>query len=163
MPRDPSYAPAKELTASRADQSSSEIWFKKVDKLNGLLRALTAERDAEYDRQRVKIAVVDTGISPQDLYSQYMKEGMYKDFVDGEDTVKRDDVGHGTNTVNLIFKVFEFPDIFVARVFKTTLASDDTPRFVKQARPPCVTDESFSSKLICIRLFSGLERRRRST
>ncbi|KAK6363379.1 hypothetical protein TWF730_000811 [Orbilia blumenaviensis] len=114
-------------------ERSSEGWFEKVDQLSGLLRARRTERDIYYDKKKVKIAVIDTGISPQDPYAKDMGMGMYKDFVDDEDLEKRDTDGHGTDTVNLIFRVFDAPDVYVARVFKTKRAEDNTPKLVAKS------------------------------
>ncbi|KAK6526011.1 hypothetical protein TWF281_011052 [Arthrobotrys megalospora] len=114
------------------NERSPEHWFNGVDQLSGVLSASSAERNtSEY--QRVKIAVLDTGISPDDPYAQDMEESLYRDFVNEEELGKRDDDGHGTDTVNLIFKVFEAPEIYVARVFERKMADENTPNLVAKA------------------------------
>ncbi|KAK5655318.1 hypothetical protein OQA88_5885 [Cercophora sp. LCS_1] len=108
----------------------SENWFDKMDQLNVLLRPTARERDPKYENNRVKIAVLDTGIVP-DLWCR--DEGSYRDFVDGQDQHPQDGPGHGTNTVRLLYKVFENPVIYVARVFERQEADESTPARVAGA------------------------------
>lgn len=72
------------------------------------------------DRQRVKIAILDSGIEPsqdhKDMYNTefYMK---YRSWVD-DGTEWRDEVGHGTHLAILLRQVAPDAVIHVARVFK---------------------------------------------
>lgn len=100
------------------------------------MRAQKLERDAEYDGNPVRIAIIDTGIKPDDNYAQDMAGNMYRDFVDKTNTAKQDNVGHGTDTVNLIFRVLKDPEIYVARVFEQTRPNEKTPELVAEASGP---------------------------
>jgi hypothetical protein len=50
----------------------------------------------------------------------------YKDFVNNNDAVKQEKTGHGTNSVKLMFKVYAEAEFYVARVFESNQANDDT-------------------------------------
>ncbi|KAL8364650.1 hypothetical protein RB595_003773 [Gaeumannomyces hyphopodioides] len=58
-----------------------------------ILKALNEDKDTY---EKVKIAVLDTGVHPNHTEADYIKG--YKDFVSGEDGVKRDNTGHGTTS-----------------------------------------------------------------
>ncbi|KAF3223018.1 hypothetical protein TWF192_005132 [Orbilia oligospora] len=121
------------IMAYGASERSYDNWWQRVDTLNGLLRAQSAEKDTIYNHQKVKIAVLDTGISPKHPYADEMAEGLYKDFVDEDCARKQDTNGHGTETLNLIFKAFETPEVYVARVFRTEEADQNTAEHVVKA------------------------------
>lgn len=44
----------------------------------------------------------------------------------GKDALKQDKTGHGTNSVKLIFKVLAEAEVYVARVFDTDEADENT-------------------------------------
>jgi len=88
------------------------------------------ETDSEHER--VRIAVIDTGIDPTDAYAEVVKK--YKDFVDNNDANKQDKTGHGTNSVKLIFKVFGDAEVYVARVFENSNASSNTQDLMEKVR-----------------------------
>ncbi|KAK0704348.1 peptidase S8/S53 domain-containing protein [Lasiosphaeris hirsuta] len=110
------------------DQTHSDNWFSELDKLSEILRARPDERDAKYDQQRVKIAVIDTGVSEE-------KAGVaYKDFIDGDDGRIQQGSGHGTDIVELIDSCIEESSLYVARVFDGDgLINDRTPDLVAEA------------------------------
>ncbi|KAK3339886.1 peptidase S8/S53 domain-containing protein [Lasiosphaeria hispida] len=109
-------------------ESHSDTWFSELDKLSELLRARPGERDTKYDQRKVKIAVIDTGVSEE-------KAGVaYKDFVDGEDSKIQQGSGHGTDIVELIDSCIEESSLYVARVFDGEgLANERTPDLVAEA------------------------------
>ncbi|KAF3142690.1 hypothetical protein TWF569_007545 [Orbilia oligospora] len=121
------------IMAYEASERSYDNWWQRLDTLNGLLRARGVEKDTTYNHQTVKIAVLDTGISPKHPYASEMAEGMYKDFVDKDCARKQDTNGHGTETLNLIFKAFETPEVYVARVFRKEEADQNTAEYVVKA------------------------------
>lgn len=88
--------------------------------------------DLDDTYRRVRIAVLDTGINPQDPYTAHVAG--YRDFVDGNDAVKQDKTGHGTNSVKLIFKVYAEAEVYVARVFKNNQANNDTQDLMLKVR-----------------------------
>lgn len=97
-----------------------------------MVHAKAAERDARYNASRVKIAIIDTGVA-NDMFIKSEK-GWYKDFVDGDDDMRRDGPGHGTTTVKLIFKALEDPLIYVARAFRDAEADNCTASLVAKVR-----------------------------
>ncbi|KAF3275186.1 hypothetical protein TWF970_006908 [Orbilia oligospora] len=97
--------------AYEASERSYDNWWQRLDTLNGLLRARSVEKDTSYNHQKVKIAVLDTGISPKHPYADEMAE----------------------ETLNLIFKAFETPEVYVARVFRNEEADLNTPEHVVKA------------------------------
>lgn len=67
--------------------------------------------------QKTRIAVIDTGIDKDDPNAEEVSD--YRDFIDGNDGIKVDDTGHGTAIIDLIYRVYEPAEIFVARVLST--------------------------------------------
>lgn len=100
---------------------SSDVWFTQLDNLNLILRAKPQEIDKSWRESRV--AILDTGVEDA-LDVGPVKD--YRDFVDNDDETWRDNVGHGTNAVRLITKVYHSAEIYVARVFKDSWACDNT-------------------------------------
>ncbi|KAK7433008.1 hypothetical protein QQZ08_000479 [Neonectria magnoliae] len=66
--------------------------------------------------KQVRVAVIDTGINGDDPYAKHIRG--YRDFVTNKDDIKQAKTGHGTNSVNLICKVYAEPETYVARVFE---------------------------------------------
>lgn len=95
--------------------------------LNYILKA--ADGDV-YDR--VKIAVLDTGVDPRDAAAVYISG--YKDFVSGNDNVKRDNTGHGTTLVNLVFDICEPADVYAVRIFETDKENQETQKLAIKVR-----------------------------
>jgi hypothetical protein len=112
---------------------SSDDWFGELDKLNEVLGAMDNETDTEH--KPVRIAVLDTGIDQNDPYADAITD--YKDFVDGNNSIKKDNTGHGTNSVKLIFKVFNNAEIYVARIFENRDEHPDTKDLAEKARTAC--------------------------
>jgi hypothetical protein len=74
-------------------------------------------QDAEKD-QRVKIAVLDTGVCSNhptmEKHQNRLKD--LRNFVDGQGGVK-DDHGHGTLTTSLLLRVAPKAEVYVAKVW----------------------------------------------
>ncbi|KAK1706678.1 peptidase S8/S53 domain-containing protein, partial [Colletotrichum lupini] len=87
-------------------------WFSRLRKVNDVLGI-----SAETQSQKARIAVIDTGIDKD--YPNAEEISDYRDFIDGNDGMKVDDTGHGTAIVDLIYRVYEPAEIFVARVLST--------------------------------------------
>lgn len=115
--------------ASCIGQASSEDWFDELDNLNAILSSMPDEVDQTY--KRVRVVVIDTGIDGTDPYAKHIRD--YKDFVSKKDDVKQDKTGHGTNSVKLIFKVYAQAEVYVARVFESNHANDDTQDLMLEA------------------------------
>lgn len=121
--------------ATKADktsigQASSEDWFDELDNLNSILSSMPDEIDQTY--KRVRVVVIDTGIDGADPYAEHIRD--YKDFVSKNDDTKQDKTGHGTNSVKLIFKVYAQAEVYVARVFESNHANDDTQDLMFEVR-----------------------------
>lgn len=118
---------------------SSTVWFDDLDRLVEVISPGDGDTDEAYEP--VRIAILDTGIKPNDRYARFIKG--YKDFVTGDDTVRVDNTGHGTNGVKLIYKVCPNAQVFVARVFENSVAGDETQKYMAQARYRSLTPDSF--------------------
>ncbi|KAK8023290.1 hypothetical protein PG991_006529 [Apiospora marii] len=119
--------------AQITNSTSTKDWFKRVARLNHILKANEAD-----NYEKVKIAVLDTGIDPCDSSSVYV-DG-YRDFVSGNDSVKCDQTGHGTTSVNLIFDMCESAEVHVLRIFETDSANDNTQELAIQALDWCIKE-----------------------
>ncbi|KAF6825958.1 extracellular alkaline serine protease [Colletotrichum plurivorum] len=86
-----------------------------VDDLNFVLGAETG--GGTYKRPRV--AVLDTGIRPDEADRFGISDSMYRDFTVPESDAcsMRDEDGHGTSIVDLVYSICEPADVFVARVW----------------------------------------------
>lgn len=93
-------------------------WFGKLNKLNEVLKP-----DADAAEKSVKIAIIASGTSPD--WRKTNKEVVYKDFVEKEGLHKENDE-HGTSSVDLILKVFDRAEIYVAKVSQDNEADQDT-------------------------------------
>ncbi|KAK2018695.1 extracellular alkaline serine protease [Colletotrichum eremochloae] len=110
---------AHEQTPKR--QKTSEDWFDRLDYLNEVLSAQSGENDYK----KVRVAVLDTGIEP-DAARTFEIQDRYQDFTDHSHVTMRDDTGHGTSIVELICKVCEPAEIYVARVWESDRATSKT-------------------------------------
>lgn len=90
---------------------------------------LKAAKNDTYEK--VKIAVLDTGLHPEDATASFISA--YRDFIKNDD-VPRDNTGHGTTIVNLIFDMCESASVFVARIFDTDQATDETQGLATKVR-----------------------------
>lgn len=97
-----------------------------MDELNNVLRPKPKEKGDLY--RTIKVAIIDTGVNEN--LTQSIKG--YKDFVSGHDKHLQDATGHGTSAVHLVQRVYHMAEIYVARVFKTSQASNDTMALMAQ-------------------------------
>jgi hypothetical protein len=108
------------LQVRQADVKLGERWLDDLDKVHGLLQA-------EENLDKVKVAVLDTGFSPEHGNLPYdIDPGKYKDFVDEADDERRDLTGHGTTIARLILHVLDEVDLYVGRVFKSEKTVDES-------------------------------------
>ncbi|KAH8878799.1 hypothetical protein GQ53DRAFT_775459 [Thozetella sp. PMI_491] len=113
---------------------STADWFARMSSLNYILQSTSVER-----YERVKIAILDTGVAPDDTAADYISG--YRDFVDEDDTVKRDNTGHGTTSVNLVLDMCESADVYAVRIFETDTENDKTLDLAIKAIAWCVENE----------------------
>lgn len=106
----------------------ADRWFEDVEEINRLLR----RRKATLLYEDVRIAVLDTGIREKSPYREFIKG--YKDFVDKGDESDIDNTLHGTNAVDLIFKLLDEADIYVARVFNWSHSTSETTSLMAEVR-----------------------------
>ncbi|KAK8023582.1 hypothetical protein PG993_011648 [Apiospora rasikravindrae] len=128
--------------AQISNSTSTKDWFRRMDCLNYILKANKGDA-----YKPVKIAVLDTGVDPHDAASVYI-DG-YRDFVSGDDSIKRDNTGHGTTSVNLIFDMCESASVHVARIFEQDEASDNTQELAIQALDWCIKEQMDVVCLAC--------------
>jgi hypothetical protein len=76
---------------------------------------LAKEGDTDSEYKRVKIAVIDTGIARE---HRQIQNFVVEDFIECPNRKFRDDLGHDTNSVDLILRVLDTAQIYVARVFQ---------------------------------------------
>lgn len=131
-----------------AAYGNSESWFEKLDDVDALLHPIhdEEERDREYRSRRVKIAVLDTGIS-EDLFERIHATNddghEYKDFVMEGNDQRQDGVGHGNDTVRLITRMIDECTFYIARVFRSVVGDDASPSLVAKVshfKMPSVSD-----------------------
>ncbi|RMJ15230.1 hypothetical protein CDV36_005140 [Fusarium kuroshium] len=141
-PRRLSYPEFVGETMLQRFRPASTEWFKRLDDLNEYLTAQTCEKIAHtyeitahicesnetYEANRVKIAVIDSGLWEERqgdsniTYQNFIMEGKYKD-----------DPRHGTNSVDLICKVYGRADLYVAKVFEGNEARRNTSKYMAEA------------------------------
>lgn len=96
----------------------SKNWFNEYDKLNAILSGKANTQNA----LPVKVAILDTGLSDKSQYANAL--GGYKDFVEGSES-KKDETGHGTDAVRLMYKMCRSTNIFVGRVWRNPDTEQD--------------------------------------
>ncbi|KAK8068573.1 hypothetical protein PG996_007685 [Apiospora saccharicola] len=120
--------------AQITNSTSTKDWFKRMASVNYILDANPGD---VFDK--VKIAVLDTGVDPNDVVSVYING--YKDFVSGNDNRKCDNTGHGTTSVNLIYDMCASAEVYVLRIFETDVANDNTQELAVQALDWCIKEK----------------------
>ncbi|RSM08195.1 hypothetical protein CEP52_004869 [Fusarium oligoseptatum] len=112
----------------RSGPATSTEWFNNLEVLNEYLTAHACEVDEPYETNRVKIAVIDSGLwegrqgDANITYKNFIKEGKYKD-----------NPQHGTNSVDLICKVYGRAELYVAKVFEGNEARGNTSKYMAEA------------------------------
>lgn len=92
--------------------------------MRSLVHILKARDEDQDTYEKVKIAVLDTGVHPNHVEADYIKG--YKDFVSREDNVKCDNSGHGTTLIRLILDMCESADVYALRIFERDTAAKET-------------------------------------
>ncbi|KAI9662763.1 MAG: hypothetical protein M1829_006158 [Trizodia sp. TS-e1964] len=95
----------------------SDKWFSDLDTKLDFLRPVFKPTST---RHRVRVAILDTGITINDDFLESRKGRIRssKSFITGESSTE-DEIGHGTHVAALLLKVAPYADIFVARVSKS--------------------------------------------
>ncbi|CVL02617.1 uncharacterized protein FMAN_00120 [Fusarium mangiferae] len=97
----------------------SQEWFENYDRLKDTLQPEDFETGPGC--QRVKIAILDTGIRLDD-HDHYRKFGIiaeYKDYVNNNSSNPDDETGHGSAAASLLIRTFPNASLYLARVLKT--------------------------------------------
>ena len=107
-----------------ASDTSSDTWMTQLESLVLVLRARKPLKFKEIDQnhQPVKIAILDTGIRRDHHQIDKIK---YKNFTDKTDD-KDDLTGHGTDSVDLLLKVYESAQLCVGRIFKGNTSDEES-------------------------------------
>ncbi|KAH7202857.1 uncharacterized protein BKA55DRAFT_587682 [Fusarium redolens] len=121
-----------ELMLKRSVSTASATWFEKFDNLDRFLTATCEETDKRYEQNRVKIAVIDSGLNAERQNDAYIT---YRNFIPDEkrNPAFRDDPQHGTDSVDLIRKIYGRAHIYVAKVFQATEADANTSTYMAHA------------------------------
>ncbi|KAJ4982642.1 hypothetical protein SVAN01_11866 [Stagonosporopsis vannaccii] len=129
--------------------SASEDWFvRNIEELNLIIRAKSKQSAADDSTRRVKMAVIDTGLMQNHPLAKHVT---YRDFVaeaaqakqksGHAATTKREDntthapqdtsdSKHGTISIEIILRVYEDADLYVARVFEKDEAQETKEPFL---------------------------------
>lgn len=107
--------------------SLADDWLRRIDVLHITLRA----KGEESRYEQVKIALLDTGITPDNAHAHYIE--CFEDFILGGHTMI-DSTGHGTIGVELILKVFPSAKLYVGRVFEGATAKPKTADIMTEVR-----------------------------
>ncbi len=135
------------LTSGRLREDSRN-WFEKYDQLKNVLRPTDGEGRGY---ERIKIAVLDTGIRQEDY--DYLKEcpspPKYRDFVDAaQGDITCDKTGHGSAGISLLITTCPDASLYIARVLRSNVATmADVDRVAQLEHPlppppptpPCMT------------------------
>lgn len=104
--------------------TSSASWFQDLEDVTFVLKTPKNIRKLKDGYRPIKIGVIDTGIDES-------KDVTYKDFVDQEhrsknhgEHLKTSKLQHGTQSIRLIWKMYEEAELFVARVFENDMADE---------------------------------------
>jgi hypothetical protein len=116
-----------------ASEISSDAWVGELETLILVLRARKPPKFQEMDKnhRRVKIAVLDTGIRADHPQASHVT---YKNFADAT-TSKKDLTGHGSNSVDLLLKVYDSAQLYVGRIFTGNTSDEDSgPKAMAEVR-----------------------------
>ncbi|KAK8070436.1 subtilisin-like protein [Apiospora hydei] len=141
IPRSLPTVPESNITTHRPGHTMAQItnspstkdWFARMASLNYILNSKEGGV-----HKKVKIAVLDTGVDPDDAASAYIYG--YRDFVNGNDSIKCDKTGHGTTSINLIFDMCESASVYAVRIFETDVANEDTKELAVKALDWCIKE-----------------------
>ncbi|KAK6538292.1 hypothetical protein TWF694_011171 [Orbilia ellipsospora] len=111
-------------TQAVSTSSPAAEWLQDTQRLQYILHGDISDED------RVKIAIIDSGLHPAHPQLALVRE--YKDFIT-QDKILVDETRHGSTGVDLISEIAPDADIYVARVFKGSDAEADTPDLISQA------------------------------
>ncbi|KAK6527551.1 hypothetical protein TWF694_004534 [Orbilia ellipsospora] len=100
-------------------------WLQDTQRLQCMLRGDISDED------RVRIAIIDSGIHPSHRQLALVRE--YKDFVTQNDKVMVDETRHGSTGVDIITEISPDADLYVARVFRGAEAEADTADLISKA------------------------------
>lgn len=75
---------------------------------------------------QTKVAILDTGLTPKAAAQFQQPNSKYRDFTDNPVDIMHDATGHGTSIFDLVCRVCENADIFVARVWEDRHATAST-------------------------------------
>lgn len=72
-------------------------------------------------KERVRVAILDSGLDlsedQADIYNK-RRDLVYKSWIDEDDGIWKDEVGHGTHLATLLSRIVPHAQIHVARVFQ---------------------------------------------
>ncbi|RSL82940.1 hypothetical protein CDV31_016889 [Fusarium ambrosium] len=119
-----------ETMLQRPSPNSSTEWFNNLDVLNEYLTTHGCESNESYEANRVKVAVIDSGLLEE---RQGDVNITYRNFVGKRNHAYADNPQHGTNSVDLIRKVYGRADLYVAKVFQGDKADGNTSNYMAEA------------------------------
>ena len=108
----------------------SAVWIGKADNVVG---DMASGRKPGRGIPNVKVAILDTGVSPHHPFTKKVQDprdrrnkDRYKDFVPKTGEQPDDNnTSHGTRALDLVLRMYEDADVYVARVFETDLSKPE--------------------------------------
>jgi hypothetical protein len=123
----------------------SAVWIGKADNVVG---DMASGRKPGRGIPNVKVAILDTGVSPHHPFTKKVQDprdrrykDRYKDFVPKTGEQPDDNnTSHGTRALDLVLRMYEDADVYVARVFETDLSKPERDAYrMGEVRRPLVS------------------------
>ncbi|KAK6541370.1 hypothetical protein TWF694_007183 [Orbilia ellipsospora] len=121
-----SYSPGRLLSLPR--KGTADAWFSDYQKFTEPLQAHTPDTD---NYERVRVAIIDSGVIPEHPHSYAVKD--YQDFVDDDHDTRKDNTQHGSTGLHLVATIAPEVDVYIARVFRSEAADSTTPEAITKA------------------------------
>ncbi|KAK1528645.1 extracellular alkaline serine protease [Colletotrichum costaricense] len=113
--------------SGRHGENSSSLWFRKMNDVYSILGP------GEQSDTQTRVAVLDTGITQEEAKLNGIQAHSYRDFTGAEEVQMKDQTGHGSDIVKLIYRMCNSTDVLVARVWENDYETEGTASAVVQA------------------------------
>ncbi|KAF3150463.1 hypothetical protein TWF594_009106 [Orbilia oligospora] len=100
-----------QVSKTLATKSTENIWFREFENFP---LALREQQSDVQNYERAKIAIIDTGITPDHPDQDMARD--YKDFVEESNTIWKDGALHGSTGLYLVAKIALEADVYIDRV-----------------------------------------------
>ncbi|KAF3138931.1 hypothetical protein TWF569_008625 [Orbilia oligospora] len=100
-----------QVSKTLATKSTENVWFREFENFP---LALREQQSDVQNYERAKIAIIDTGITPDHPDQDMARD--YKDFVEERNTIWKDGALHGSTGLYLVAKIALEADVYIDRV-----------------------------------------------